>query len=192
VRGLPDLTTTYNGREIFTAEGRYVQIQDFPAGTVAALEVYKSGLAPRSRAASPARSMCAGASRSTSTASNSRARSITCIRSRRSAKLPNGNLLISDRWDTGIGEMGLLVNVSYVGIQFLDSTREQSLVIGTTNAGNAPTAQAGLRFPDAQGNFLGLWQSLAPVGQRRLPVEANPRTRNLCRRPFPGFPLEGL
>lgn len=45
VRGLPDLTTTYNGRQIFTAEGRYVQIQDFPAGTVAALEVYKSGLA---------------------------------------------------------------------------------------------------------------------------------------------------
>src|SRR3546814_3272370 len=45
VRCLPDLTTTYNGRQIFTAEGRYVQIQDFPAGTVAALEVYKSGTA---------------------------------------------------------------------------------------------------------------------------------------------------
>src|SRR3546814_11276854 len=45
VRGLPDLTTTYNGRQIFTAEGRYVQIQDFPDGTVAALEVYKSGTA---------------------------------------------------------------------------------------------------------------------------------------------------
>src|SRR3546814_9991748 len=27
VRGLPDLTTTYNGRQIFTAEGRYVQIR---------------------------------------------------------------------------------------------------------------------------------------------------------------------
>lgn len=45
VRGLPDISTTYNGREIFTAEGRFVQIQDFPAGTVAALEVYKSGTA---------------------------------------------------------------------------------------------------------------------------------------------------
>ncbi|WBY07561.1 TonB-dependent receptor plug domain-containing protein [Sphingomonas sp. 7/4-4] len=88
VRGLPNLTTTYNGREIFTAEGRYVQIQDFPAGTVAALEVYKSGLAPRSKAASPARSTCADASRSTSTASSFRARSTTCIRSRRSARPP--------------------------------------------------------------------------------------------------------
>lgn len=32
VRGLPDLTTTYNGRDIFTAEARFVAIQDFPAG----------------------------------------------------------------------------------------------------------------------------------------------------------------
>src|SRR3546814_12957229 len=43
VRGLPDLTTTYNGRQIFTAAGPSVQIQDFPAGTLAAPEVYKSG-----------------------------------------------------------------------------------------------------------------------------------------------------
>src|SRR3546814_16832719 len=28
VRGLPDLTTTYNGRQIFTAEGRYGKLQD--------------------------------------------------------------------------------------------------------------------------------------------------------------------
>src|SRR4051812_16541073 len=32
VRGLPDLTTTYNGRDIFTAEARFVAVQDFPAG----------------------------------------------------------------------------------------------------------------------------------------------------------------
>src|SRR5687768_5812366 len=31
VRGLPDFTTTYNGREIFTAETRTVALQDFPA-----------------------------------------------------------------------------------------------------------------------------------------------------------------
>jgi len=42
VRGLPDITTTYNGRDIFTAEGRFVAVQDFAAGNVAALEVYKS------------------------------------------------------------------------------------------------------------------------------------------------------
>ena len=31
VRGLPDFTTPYNGREIFTAETRVVALQDFPS-----------------------------------------------------------------------------------------------------------------------------------------------------------------
>ncbi|NLS25191.1 hypothetical protein S2M10_01540 [Sphingomonas sp. S2M10] len=155
VRGLPDLTTTYNGRQIFTAEGRYVAIQDFPAGTVAALEVFKSGLANQIEGG------IAGAI-------NVRGRrpfdfkgfelsgSLNGVLSQQSKGTTwNGNLLISDRWNTGIGEMGLLVNASYVGINFLDSTREQSLVIATTNAANAPAGQTGLRYPDAQGNFLG-------------------------------------
>ncbi|MFM7347900.1 MAG: TonB-dependent receptor plug domain-containing protein, partial [Erythrobacter sp.] len=45
VRGLPNFTTTYNGREIFTAETRVVALQDFPAANVAALEVYKTSAA---------------------------------------------------------------------------------------------------------------------------------------------------
>jgi TonB-dependent receptor len=170
VRGLPDLTTTYNGRQIFTAEGRYVAIQDFPAGTVAALEVYKSGLANQIEGG------IAGAI-------NVRGRkpldfkgfelsgSLNGVLSQQSEKGTwNGNLLISDRWETGIGEMGLLVNASYVGINFLDSTREQSMVIATTNVTNpdgtisnrAPGAAAGLRFPDAQGNFLGYGDRYRP------------------------------
>ncbi|MFV0624029.1 TonB-dependent receptor [Sphingomonas sp. ac-8] len=170
VRGLPNLTTTYNGRQIFTAEGRYVAIQDFPAGTVAALEVYKSGLAPQIEGG------IAGAI-------NVRGRkpfdfkgfelsgSLNGVLSQQSENIvPNGNLLISNRWDTGIGEMGVLVNASYVGINFLDSTREQSLVIASTNVTNpdgtisnrAPGAPAGLRFPDAQGNFLGYGDRYRP------------------------------
>jgi TonB-dependent receptor len=170
VRGLPDLTTTYNGRQIFTAEGRYVQIQDFPAGTVAALEVYKSGTANQIEGG------IAGTV-------NVRGRkpfdfngfelsgSLNGVLSQQSKNIvPNGNLLVSDRWDTGIGEMGLLLNVSYVGINFLDSTREQSMVIASTNVTNpdgtisnrAPGQPAGLRFPDAQGNFLGYGSRYRP------------------------------
>ena len=69
--------------------------------------------------------------------------------------------------------MGLLVNASYVGIDFLDSTREQSLVIARTNqpftenglvrtSNYAPGYAAGLRFPDAQGNFLGYGKRWRP------------------------------
>ena len=154
VRGLPDLTTTYNGRQIFTAEGRYVQIQDFPAGTVAALEVYKSGLANQIEGGI-AGSINVRGRRPFDFSGFEMSGSLNGVLSQQSEKIvPNGNLLISNRWNTGIGEMGLLVNASYVGINFLDSTREQALVIATTNNDNAP-GRAGLRYPDAQGNFQG-------------------------------------
>lgn len=189
VRGLPNLTTTYNNREIFTAEGRYVQIQDFPAGTVAALEVYKSGLA------SQVEGGIAGAV-------NVRGRkpfdfngfelsgSLNYVHSEQAQReAPNGNLLISDRWDTGIGEMGLLVNASYVGIEFLDSTREQSLVIGTTDAVNAP-GNAGLRFPDAQGNFLGYGKRWRPSANAAFQWKPTPELEFYLDGLFQGFRSE--
>lgn len=162
VRGLPDISTTYNGREIFTAEGRFVQIQDFPAGTVAALEVFKS----------PTANLVEGGIGGQVNVRGRRpfdfqgfevSGSLNAVNWEQSGKLSvNGNLLVSGRWDTGIGEMGLLVNGSYVGINFLDSTREQSLVIGTTNSGNAPGTSGGVRFPDAQAIFLGYGDRFRP------------------------------
>ncbi len=187
VRGLPDLTTTYNGRQIFTAEGRYVQIQDFPAGTVAALEVFKSGLANQIEGG------IAGAI-------NVRGRrpfdfkgfelsgSVNGVLSQQSKGTTwNGNLLVSDRWNTGIGEMGLLVNASYVGINFLDSTREQSLVIATTNAGNAPAGQAGLRYPDAQGLFLGYGDRWRPSANAAFQWKPTPELEIYADGLFQGF-----
>ena len=187
VRGLPDLTTTYNGRQIFTAEGRFVQIQDFPAGTVAALEVYKSGTANQIEGG------IAGAI-------NVRGRkpfdfngfelsgSLNGVLSQQSEKIvPNGNLLISNRWDTGIGEMGLLVNASYVGINFLDSSREQSVVIATTDANNAPGVQPGLRFPAAQGNFLGYGARYRPSANAAFQWRPTPELEIYADGLFQGF-----
>lgn len=164
VRGLPDLTTTYNGRQIFTAEGRFVQIQDFPAGTVAALEVYKSGTANQIEGGIAGEINVRGR-KPFDFNGFELSGSLNGVLSQQSERIvPNGNLLISDRWQTGIGEMGLLLNASYVGINFMDSSREQSVVIARTNqvdpntgavSNAAPGQPAGLRFPDAQGNFLG-------------------------------------
>ena len=162
VRGLPDLSTTYNGREIFTAEGRFVQIQDFPAGTVAALEVYKSGTANLIEGGIGGQVNVRGR-RPFDFNGFELSGSLNGVNWEQSGKTSwNGNLLISNRWDTGIGEMGLLVNASYVGINFLDSTREQSLVIGTTNPDNAPGTTGGVRFPDAQALFLGYGDRFRP------------------------------
>ncbi|MDP5277316.1 TonB-dependent receptor [Sphingomonas sp. DG1-23] len=196
VRGLPNLTTTYNGREIFTAEGRFVAIQDFPAGTVAALEVYKSGLANQVEGG------IAGAV-------NVRGRkpfdfdgfelsgSLNYVHSEQAQKeAPNGNLLISNRWDTGIGEMGLLFNASYVGIEFLDSTREQSLVIARTNQVNpqngeitnyAPGQPAGLRFPDAQGIYQGYGKRWRPSANAAFQWKPTPELEIYLDGLYQGF-----
>lgn len=124
VRGLPDLTTTFNGRELFTAEGRGVALQDFPAGALAGLEVYKSGTADLLEPG------LAG---------------LINVRSRRpfdfTEKLvvaggvrgsyndqsnkydPQGNVLISARQDTPIGEIGVLLNASYIRTKYRNAVR---------------------------------------------------------------------
>ncbi|RZI59863.1 MAG: TonB-dependent receptor, partial [Zymomonas sp.] len=187
MRGLPDLTTTYNGRQIFTAEGRYVQIQDFPAGTVAALEVYKSGTANQIEGGI-AGSVNVRGRKPFDFSGFELSGSLNGVLSQQSGNVaPNGNLLVSDRWDTGIGEMGLLLNVSYVGINFLDSTREQSLVIGTTDAGNAPTAAPGLRFPDAQGNFLGYGERYRPSANAAFQWKPTPELEIYADGLYQGF-----
>jgi iron complex outermembrane recepter protein len=156
IRGLPDISTTYNGREIFTAENRNVAIQDFPAGVVQALEVYKSGTA----------NLIEGG---VGGQVNVRSRrpfdfdgfeisgSLTGVHWEQSQKLNwNGNLMVSNRWDTGIGEIGVLVNAAMTNIDFLDATREVDRFMtpapGETAApGSALTATR----PNGQGIFYG-------------------------------------
>ena len=82
--------------------------------------------------------------------------------------------------------MGLLVNASYVGIEFLDSTREQSLVIGTTDAVNAP-GNAGLRFPDAQGNFQGYGKRWRPSANAAFQWKPSPELEIYADGLFQGF-----
>lgn len=154
VRGLPDLSTTYNGREIFTAENRSVALQDFPAGGVAALEVYKSSTADLIEPG------IAGQI-------NVRSRrpfdfdgleifgSAAGVHFEQSQKFGlNANLLISNRWDTGIGEIGILLNGSYVETNFLDSTREQTAFVDVARPDQS-ASPAGFRFPDTAAVFFG-------------------------------------
>jgi len=145
VRGLPDVTTTYNGREIFTAEARGVALQDFPSGGIAALDIYKTTTADlveggvageinvRSRRPFDFTGFhVAGAATALYTTQADRWK-------------PNGNLLISDRWNTGIGEIGALVNFSYTRLEFLDSQRSNTDFIVSNPVG--PGGQ-NIRYPD--------------------------------------------
>ena len=183
VRGLPDITTTYNGRELFTAEGRFVQIQDFPAGSVAALEVYKS---------STANLIEGGIGGQV----NVRSRrpfdfdgfeafgAINAVHTDQAQKFDwNGNFLISNRWDTGIGEIGVLVNAAYTKLHHLDSTREQSLVagIGTLPGGGT------FRYPDATAMFYGAGNRWRPSATATIQWKPTPELEIYADGLFQGF-----
>jgi len=146
VRGLGDLTTTYNGREVFTAEGRYVQLQDFPSNGIARLDVYKSAsanlLEPGLAGLIDVRS------RKPLDFKGSRvAGAIVGLHWYQSQRLGfEANLLASTRWNTGIGEMGFLIEGSYADTKFTDSARNvsQTILNRTTVPGHVGTA---LRYP---------------------------------------------
>jgi len=162
VRGLPNLTTTYNGREMFTAENRGYGFQDLPTGGVGRVDVYKSGTADLIEGG------IAGSidvhSRKPFEFSEGRQMSGSWSSMYADqSDLPgfNANFLYSNRWKTKYGEMGFLINASKNRIRYLDSTREQSIVMLYKQAVDAPDDPA-FFIPDWHGVFFG-------DGDRRRP-----------------------
>ena len=150
VRGLPDFATTYNGREIFTAETRLVALLDFPSGAIGAVEVYKTSTAnlvePGLAGLINVRSR-----RPFDFADFELAGSFWGLYTQQSKDVqPNGNLLLTDRWDAGEGEFGALINLSYTRLHYLDSTRENTDFV----ADPVINGQR-VRFPDIQRIFYG-------------------------------------
>ncbi|HEY0028468.1 MAG TPA: TonB-dependent receptor [Allosphingosinicella sp.] len=148
IRGLPDFATTYNGREIFTAETRVVALQDFPSANIAALEVFKT-TTPILTEAGLAGLVNVRSRRPFDFNGMELAGSIWGLYTRQAGEItPNANLLFSNRWDTGIGEVGLLVNASYTRLKFLDSEPSNTDFV----ADPVINGQR-VRFPDIQRLF---------------------------------------
>jgi iron complex outermembrane recepter protein len=127
VRGLRDPSTTYNGREIFTAEARNVAPQDFPAGGVAALEVFKS-LTAEQVEGNLAGSINVRSRRPFDFKGFELAGALNGTYADLAKDIAwNGNLLASNRWDVGDGgEFGALLNVSYTELTYEDHIRFNS------------------------------------------------------------------
>lgn len=129
IRGLPDFTTTFNGRDIFIADGRAMNLQIFPSGSISRLDVYKSSTA---ELVEPGIAGLVDV-RSRKPFDFKRDRvfgGIAGVRLHQSRETDvEGNLLISKRWNTGIGEIGFLVNGSYASASYVDSTRANAQTI---------------------------------------------------------------
>ncbi|USX21595.1 TonB-dependent receptor [Oxalobacteraceae bacterium OTU3REALA1] len=112
IRGLPDVQTTWNGRTIFTASGTQVALQDIPSNLVRQIDVYKT------RDASQLEVGIAGQVDVKSLRPFDFKGPKVSVLARETyldpAKKYNPQLsaMLSNRWETGIGEVGALVNLS--------------------------------------------------------------------------------
>ncbi|MET0238330.1 MAG: TonB-dependent receptor [Sphingobium sp.] len=126
IRGLTDPLTTLNGRNIFTAAGTSFSLQDISANLVKQIDVYKT------RSADQLETGLAGQiDVKTRRPLDFDGFTISGLARGVYSELadkanPNVALLVSNRWETGIGDIGFLVNASFTRAQF----RNQNLQAG--------------------------------------------------------------
>lgn len=120
IRGLSDVTTTINGRNIFTAAGRQVALADIPATLVKRVDVYKTRSADQiSRGL--AGQIDVHTNRPFDFEGFKVAAQVRGTYQEQTEEIdPNIAVLLSNRWETGAGEFGALFNASYVTTNWKD------------------------------------------------------------------------
>lgn len=120
IRGLGDVTTLINGRQIYISIGRGYTLADTPASLIERVDVFKT------RSAEQVETGIAGQiDVHTQRPFNfdgfkvvAAARGIYQDQSEETD--PNASLLISNRWDTSVGDFGALFNVAYAETHWRD------------------------------------------------------------------------
>jgi TonB-dependent receptor len=202
VRGLRDPATTYNGREIFTAETRNVAPQDFPAGGVAALEVFKS-LTAEQIEGNLAGSINVRSRRPFDFKGFELAGSANATYADLAKDWAgNGNVLVSNRWDVGDGgEIGALLNVSYTELSYRDNVRFNSgdffginPIPGTPNFEDTPPFDnipgQTVRVPAVIGLFQAAGKRKRPSANASLQWRVNPDLQFYVDGLYQGFRRE--
>jgi len=168
IRGLPDVLTTLNGRVIFTTDARQFALADIPATLISRIDVYKT------RAADQIETGLAGqidvfthrpfdfkegltASAYVRGIYNEQADTVS----------PYLSGLISDRWSTGIGDIGLSVTGSFSRNLYRDQSVTPGALVPFATATNPPAGWQPLERiqptdPRAPGQQI--WQAGLPTG----------------------------
>jgi iron complex outermembrane receptor protein len=147
IRGLPQVITLLNGRDLFTTTGRYVALADIPAAFLQKVDVYKSNEAD----------MMEGGIAGTIDVRMHRpfdfpglevsasGRDIYSSLSHRQD--PNAAVLISDRWQTPAGQFGALIGLSYQERHYrneiIDNFVQEGLLTAPPSVGNPTGNWAG-------------------------------------------------
>jgi TonB-dependent receptor len=113
IRGLPNVVTLLNGREVFTTSGRYIAFADVPANMLQRVDVYKTS-SPDQIEGGIAGAIDVRTRRPFDTKGlqiNGNARAVYSDKAK--SWDPDLGATISNRWDTSAGEVGALLGLSY-------------------------------------------------------------------------------
>ncbi|AZR32891.1 TonB-dependent receptor [Xanthomonas vasicola] len=145
IRGMTQVRGELNGRDSFTADsGRGLSFEDIPAELMAGLDVYKNpsaeiiegglggtvNLRTRMPFDQPGRSVAFNADANEGDLSKT--------------VKPSGSLLISDRWNTELGEMGLMLDAAYSSM----TTRSDGIQVEPFVRRTDPALLAGTSFSE--------------------------------------------
>jgi TonB-dependent receptor len=118
IRGLPNLVTLLNGREVFTTTGRYMALADIPSSMLQRVDVYKTA-EPAQIEGGIAGAIDVRTRRPfdfPGLSVNAFARGVHSDKA--DAINPDMGVTASNRWDTRLGEIGALIGLSYVNREF--------------------------------------------------------------------------
>ncbi len=152
IRGLPDATTTWNGRNVFTGTSRALALQDIPSNLISRVDVFKTrssdqletGLAGQIDVRTRRPFDMEGLQMSVT------ARATDQVE-RDNATDPNASFLVSNTWDGEDGKFGALLDVSYTKVRY----RDQSITAGALVPFVMPTGTLPPGFTPLQRVFNG-------------------------------------
>lgn len=131
IRGLSDVQTTINGNNTNSGEFRSINLADIPAELLKSVEVYKT------RSADQVEGSIAGTINVELRRPFDLKNGWTIAGSARGAYddiservSPYASLLVANRFDTGIGEIGFLVNASYTNTKYRENRVESESPFG--------------------------------------------------------------
>ena len=145
VRGLPDVLTTVNGRESFTTTGRRLDLQDLPAEALARIDVYKSQTPDLIEGG------LAGVIdlKLNQPFNFNKPTAVITARANHGVRVdkydPQLGLLLTRRFDTGIGEIGILANGTFSDNHY---RRDITNLFGLRSAAAAPLRMPGVLIPN--------------------------------------------
>jgi TonB-dependent receptor len=149
IRGLGGVTTLYNGREMFTAASRTLNLTDVPVSMLQRVDVYKSQGADMVEGGTSGvidvRTWRPFDFKGPQLSVNARAED----RDKTDKTDPQLGALISNRWKTGIGEIGLLGGLSYQRGRYHDEVGWAGQPVTFTTG-----ELAGVQGPDGMGRVM--------------------------------------